>query len=151
MKPPQKSKTEYEKVIIGEFIYGKIADIQYDLEHTFKFQGKEKIAPAIRFIFKLGDYHHNHYSRWMNFNVGEKSNLYNKYMVKLIEGIKPDADIDLDILKGMEVKTLWNEKNDFQFIESIFAAQPKIQVETAIMPVSTREEEEPPLEEDPPF
>ena len=87
----------------------------------------------------------------MRFNVGEKSNLYRKYLVKLVEGITPDADFDIDHLRGMKIKTLWEEQNDFQNIESIFPLEKKIsytedlaiQEGTEVSPASETTEEEP--------
>ena len=128
MKPPKKEKTEFEKVAIGEFVAGIIEKIEYDNEHKFKgFQGGEDtVQPAIRFVFKFDDYKYFHYSRWMKFNAGEKANLYKKYLVKLVEGITPDADFDIDHLRGMKIKTIWEEQNDFQNIESIYPLDKKI-------------------------
>ena len=125
MKPPDRPKTDFEKVKVGEFIHGTINDVQYDMEHKFKFKDKETVAQAIRFVFTLDGYEHNHFSRWMRFNVGEKSNLYRKYISELIEGATPDMDFDLDVLKGAKVKTIWKEKNGFQYIDSIWPDGPK--------------------------
>jgi len=55
----------------------------------------------------------------MKFNLGEKSNLYTKYISQIVENAEPDMDIDLDVLKGMKLKVLWAEKNEFQFPETI--------------------------------
>ena len=125
MKAPKRIDT-FEKVKIGEFINGTIEKIEYDMQHKFNFQGKETITPAVRLVFNLEGYSFPHRSRWMRFNVGEKSNLYRKYLVKLVEGITPDADFDIDHLRGMKIKTLWMEQNDFQNIESIFPLEKKI-------------------------
>lgn len=125
MKPP-KREDSFEKVAIGEFITGEIEEIQYDMEHKFTYQGKETITSAVRFIFRLDGYAFNHYSRWMKFMVGAKSNLYKKYLSKLVEGINPDADFDLDHLKGMRIKTIWEEQNNYQNIENIFPENKKI-------------------------
>lgn len=125
MKPP-KREFNYEKVIEGDFQRGTIADIEYDEKHKFTFQGTETIAPAVRIVFELDGYKFPHRSRWMKFNYGEKSNLYNKYLLKLVEGAKPDMDFDLDGLKGMRVKTLWASKGEFQNLESIFPLDAKV-------------------------
>lgn len=126
MKPPKRDSTDFEKVVIGEFINGEICDIEYEMEHKFVYKGQEKIAPAVRLVFKLDGYEYKHRTRWMTFNYGEKSNLYQKYLVKLVENAKPDMDFDLDGLKGMLVKTIWQEQNDFQSVESIFPLKNKI-------------------------
>src|SRR3990167_10216226 len=106
---PEKKKGDYEKVTIGEFVFGSIEDIQLEKNHVFKYKDNVKEADAVRFKFKLDDYKFPHYSRWMLFFYGEKTSLYNKYLMKLIEGANPDMDFDLLCLKGMRVKTLWAE------------------------------------------
>lgn len=118
---PQKTSFNYEKVSIEDFVSGIVEDIQYEESHTFKgFNGAaDKVQPAVRFKFKLDGYEYPHYSRWMKFNYGEKANLYTKYLAPLVEGAAPDMDFDLDLLKGLKVKTLWSEKNGFQNIETI--------------------------------
>jgi hypothetical protein len=129
MRPPKREKTDFEKVTIEDFTICTIEDIAYDMEHKFTgFQGAEdKIKPAVRFKFKVEGYQYHHYSRWMSFNFGEKSNLFLKYLVPLVEGAKPDMDLDLDVLKGMKIKILWAEKNEFQFPETIRAIGKKIE------------------------
>jgi hypothetical protein len=119
MKPPQRQTVNYEKVKTDDFIPGIIEDIEYDNAHVFKYKGEEKTVPAVRLKFKLEGYKYSHRSRWIGFNYGEKSNLYTKFLIPLVDGAKPDMDFDLDKLKGMEVKTLWSEKNDFQTVETI--------------------------------
>lgn len=127
MKPPQIHK-DFEKLVIGEMITGVISEVMYDQEHKFKgFSGKEDtIQPAVRFKFTLDGYKFPHYSRWFKFSYGEKSNLYKIFLVKLVENAKPDMDLDLDLLNGVAVKTLWNENGDFQNLESIFPAGAKV-------------------------
>ena len=121
MKPPKQDKKDFEKVTIEDFTECTIQEITYDLEHKFKgFQGAEDtVKPAVRFKFHVLGYQHPHYSRWMKFNIGEKSNLYTKYISTLVEGAEPDMDIDLDILKGVKCKILWAEKNEFQYPETV--------------------------------
>jgi hypothetical protein len=128
--PPRTSSTTFEKVQIGEFILGTIDKIEYDTAHKFKgFEGKEdSIAPALRFVFKLQGYEWPHRSRWMRFTLGEKSNLYKKYVSKLVMNAVPDMDFDLDQLKGMQIKTLWEENGEFQNLESIFPIGQKLAV-----------------------
>jgi hypothetical protein len=120
MRPPERAKTEFEKVKVGEFISGVIENIEYEKEHTFKSPTGTKVSAAVRFVFKLDGYQYPHRSRWMSFSYGEKSNLYKNFLNKLILGAMPDMDMDLDVLKGVKVKTIWNEQNDFQFPENIF-------------------------------
>lgn len=125
MRPPVQERN-YEKVSTDNFIPGIIEEIQYDKEHKFKFKGEESIAFGCRFKFMLEGYKHAHYSRWLKFNYGEKANLYKKYLVPLVDGAKPEMDFDLDQLKGVKVKTLWSEKNDFQSVETIRPAGKKV-------------------------
>jgi len=136
---------EFEKLKVGEMISGRIEDVQYDQEHKFKgFQGKEDtIQPAVRFKFILSGYEFPHYSRWYKFNYGEKANLYKIFLTKLVENAKPDMDFDLDYLKEMKVKTLWNDNGDFQNLESIFPIEGKVKYDVS-MPEEVVSEDEPP-------
>lgn len=141
MKPPKTENKDYEKVPTEDFVSGSIEEVAYDMKHTFKgYNGAEdKVRPAVRFKFKIDGLKFPHYSRWMTFNYGEKSNLLIKYLVPLVEGAKPDMDFDVDALKGMKVKMLWNEKNGFQAIETIRPMGKKI----GVRPRPVHEEELP--------
>ena len=121
MRPPPR-ENNFEKVVIGEFINGTVADIEYDEQHKFKgYQGNEdRITSAVRLVFELDGYEYPHRTRWMTFSYGEKTNLFNKYLVKLVKNAEPDMDFDLDNIKGLKVKTIWQEKNGFQSIEAIY-------------------------------
>lgn len=123
MKPP---KREFERINTNEFVNGRIVDVQYEAEHEFNFQGNKKKSPAVRFKFEIEGYQHYHYSRWMTFMYGEKTNLYLKYLVPLVEGAQPDMDFDIENLKGMKVKMLWQERNGFQYVETIRPQQMKL-------------------------
>lgn len=146
MKPTRRA-TEFEKVAIGEMINGVIESIAYDQEHKFKgFQGKEDtIQPAVRFKFALEGYKFPHYSRWFKFSYAEKSNLYKIFLTKLVENAKPDMNLDLDLLKGMKVKTIWVENQNFQNLESIFPVGNKIKIDSSLPKESI--DEDIPLEE----
>lgn len=146
MKPPKREKTEFEKVSTEDFTVCTIAEISYDMEHKFTgYQGAEdKIKPAVRFKFLVEGYKFPHYSRWMSFNFGEKSNLFLKYLVPLIEGATPDMDFDLDALKGMKIKILWAEKNEFQYPETIRPIGKKLAGDT--VPTINLNEDEPPID-----
>ena len=127
MKPPKREDMQFEKLKTDDFIIGEISDVQYEETHTFmKGTQYEKQGPAVRFKFKMDGYQHPHYSRWGYFSYGEKSNLYLKYLVPLVEGATPDMDFDLDQLKNLRVRTLWQEKNNFQSIEVIRPVEGKI-------------------------
>lgn len=126
MKPPKIEKKDYEKVDTLDFVMGSVEGIQYDENHKFNYEGQSKVRAAVRIKFKVDGYKYSHYSRWMGFSYGEKSNLYLKYLVPLVESAKPDMDFDLDALKGMKVRMLWQEKNGFQYIETIRPVGPKV-------------------------
>ena len=153
MKPPPRKKTDFEKVVVGEMIPGKIEVVEYDQEHKFKgFQGKEDtIQPAIRLKLSLDGYKFPHYTRWMKFSLGEKANLYKKYVSKLVENAMPDMDIDLDILNGLPIKTVWGEENNFQNIDAIYPNPLKVKADAPIAKVPVIDIEEPIIDEEPPF
>jgi hypothetical protein len=115
----QKNSDDYEKVKTGEFISGTIDNVEYDLQHKFSYKGEEKTAQAVRLVFDLDGYEFKHRTHWMTFSYGERSNLYNKYLVKLVEACMPDMDFDLDEVKGLRIKTIWKEANGFQSVELI--------------------------------
>lgn len=144
MKP---NKQSFEKVRIGDFIFGVIEEVQRDEKHKTTYQGKEKISDCVRFKFKLDGYEHQHYSRWMTFNYGAKSTLFSKYLTKLVTGAVPDMDFDIEALEGMRVKTIWSEKNDYQSVDSIFPE--KDQLAVGALPVVHLEEAPAPEEEIP--
>ena len=151
MRPPARPKLDYEKVMLEVMLTGIIEVVQYNQEYKFKgfSGGEDTIQPAVRFNFSLDGYKFPHYSRWMKFTLAEKSNLYKKYVSKLVEDAMPDMDIDLDILNGMKIKTVWSEDGDYQNIDAIYPAGPKIKADTVI--AEPAHEEEPPDLEEAPF
>jgi len=112
-------KFDYEKVALGIPIAGVISNIDYEDKHVFKSKDGEKTMSAVRLVLKLDGYEYPHRSRWMTFSYDERSNLFQKYLSELILGAMPEMEMDLDVIKGMRVSTVWGEQNDFQFIESI--------------------------------
>ena len=130
LRPPKEGKMDMEKVKIGEFIFGTIEKIQYEAEHVFKgFEGKEdRIAPAVRFVFKLQGYEFHHYSRWMKFSMDKRANLFDKYVTALVANAKEYMDFDIEELVGIDVETIWDEKNGFQSITNIWPVKKKITV-----------------------
>ena len=134
MRPPERKKHEYEKVVCNEMITGIIEQVQYDNEHKFKgfSGGEDTIQPAVRIKLKLDGYKFPKFSRWMKFNTGEKSNLYKKYIIKLIEGAKPDMDFDLDALNGLPIKVIFTEDGEYQNIDSIFPVGKKVMPDAVI-------------------
>jgi hypothetical protein len=125
---------EFEKVKVGELIQGFIHSVQEDKEHLFKgFIDKETgqknpdtIGTAVRFVFMFDDYEFKHYGKWERKSFGAKSNLYKKYIEKLVEKPTPDQKFDLTIFEGLPVKTIWSEKNNFQTVDIILPLSEKI-------------------------
>uniref|UniRef100_A0A6M3IV98 Uncharacterized protein n=1 Tax=viral metagenome TaxID=1070528 RepID=A0A6M3IV98_9ZZZZ len=149
MRAPKGSGVVFEKVSIGELLPGVIDNVEYDQNHKFTFQGEDKIAAAVRLVFKLDGYKFPHRTRWMKFNVGEKANLYKLILSKLVEGAKPDMDFDIDHLKGMKIKTLWAENGDFQNLESIFPLEKKLPYTVDDVPMLEEDQSWPLVEEEP--
>lgn len=133
MKPVPRTKIEYEKVITDEWVIGIIEDIQRDENRDTGFKDEETQKPIIkdcvRFKFKLDGYAYPHYSRWMSFSYHEKSTLLKKYIFNLVEKAKPDFDFDIEKLKGLRVKLMWQDNGDFQNIEMVRPASEKIAVD----------------------
>ena len=123
MKPPPRTKREYEKVKTDDWVTGIIEDVQRDEKRDTGFKdeetGETKIVDSIRFKFKLDGYQYPHYSRWMSFSYHEKSNLLKKYLFNLVDGCQPDMDFDIETLKGFAVKLMFQDNGDFQNIEII--------------------------------
>jgi hypothetical protein len=129
MYPPERKKIEYEKVELDTWIPGIIEDIEYDMQRESMWEGKKKVGPAVRFKLKLDGYKYPKKTRWGSFNLGEKSNLYKKYVSVLVEGAKPDVVFDLDLLKGMAVKTMWSQNEEYQNLEMIRPLNGMLKVE----------------------
>lgn len=113
--PSDRSDKEFEKVIIDEWITGEIVDVQEkkNVEKTFlNRETNEKethTIDQIRLKFKLEGYKYSHYSRWMTASMNEKSNLFKILQQLYGERILPDIGVNLDLLKGVKVKTMWDE------------------------------------------
>jgi len=149
MRPPARPKLNYEKVAIGEMLSGVIEKVEYDNEHRFKgFQGAEDtVQPAVRLKIKLDGYNFPKYSRWMKFSTGSKSNLYQKYLSKLVEGAQPECDFDLDILNGLPIKSVWSENGDFQNIDAVYPNPLKASANAVIKTIDEEVEFEEPATE----
>ena len=148
-------QTEFEKVKIDEYIEGEITDIQERLNKNKKYQDKAtqewkvKEVDECRFVFNLDGYKFKHYSRWMTLSSNENANLFKKYITGLLGTLAiPDNNYNLDMLKGIRVKTMWDELplkdgRMFQFVNKIKPAGP-------VPDITVHEEEEIPLPEAPP-
>jgi hypothetical protein len=125
------NKTDFEKVEIDSWINGSIAEVQERLNENKKFKNKEtgedevRSAQEVRFVFSLDGYSFKHYSRWMTISTHKESNLFKKYLSKLILDAKAGEDIDLDQLIGMRVKTMWdNDEWNGQVYQNIVQIKP---------------------------
>lgn len=131
LKPPKQESMDpdkYERVPVNEFVNGVIEDVEHDPNHQFK-GPHAKAGEAVRLKFKIDGLEFPHRTRWMTFSYSEKSNLYTKYIVKLVEGAKPFMDFDLHRLKGMKVRMFWeNDARDprYQSIQVIVPQGQKI-------------------------
>jgi len=130
MLPPPRPKPI--KVQEDEWIAGEILDIEYEMEHRSMFKGKERVAPAVKIFMQLEGYDKPKSSGWLTFNYSEKSNLFKTYVLPLVEGAKPFMEFDLDNLKGIRIKTMWetNPKNpDFQNLVRIKPVGDKVKAD----------------------
>lgn len=145
-KPPSRDGNTFEKVKLGEFIFGVISDIKYDPAHKKIWQGKEKVVSAVQIRMKLDGYEYPHGTPWLTFSYAEKARLYINFIAKLVEGATPDMDFDLDCLRGMKVKTIWGESPDgkYQNLDNIYPVEGKVKAGTPTAP----HEEEPTGEQD---
>ena len=133
MKPPQRAKTDFERVPkYDEWIAGKILDIAYEAEHKSTFQGEEKVRPAVRFKIGLEGCQFPKYSRWLTFSYGDKSNLYKNWVSVLVDGAEPDMDLDLDVIKGMSIKTMWSENGDYDNLVMVRPVSEKVKAAQTI-------------------
>lgn len=119
-------KVDYEKVAVDEWLVGVIEEVTYDPKRKRRVKDKdmdewyEKEVPQVRFKFKIDGYEWSHYSRWMTASTNEKSNLYSKYLKYLCPKFDcQDKEIDLELLKGVKVKTMWENNDDYQNITQI--------------------------------
>lgn len=127
MSIPVHHNTEYEKVPVGKLVVGTIADVEEDMEHEFTYQGEKYNAPAVRLVFDLEGCKYKKYTRWMYFSYSKKANLYKKYLVALVENAEPKMNFDIQNLKGLDIKTVWQDDNgDYQSISTIEPLESKV-------------------------
>lgn len=109
MIPP---KREFEKVEVDNWINGEISEIQYDLKHAFK----TSEGPAVKIKIGLVGYKFPKTTPWMLFSYSKKSNLYALFVDPLVEGSHEYMNFDLDQLKGMKIKVMFEAKGEYQNI-----------------------------------
>ncbi len=155
MSKPEKFG-DYERVRIDDFVKGVIEEVQEEPEHAFpvfKKMGEkyvkagENVFFGVRMKYKLEGCEYPHFSRWMKFTYGERSNLFTKYLTNLVKDAKPEMDFDIQALKGLEVKTLWDD-NKFQGLITIMPLKGKIVSNIEAQEVSGVANEEPPVGEE---
>lgn len=126
---PQKD-FEFERVKIDEWVEGSITEIQERLNENRKYKDKEtgewkvRSVEEVRFVFQLEGYEFKHYSRWMTKSVGKESNLFKKYLHKLLPELVSNKPVDLGKLKEIKVKMMWDQEigkdgNIYQFVANI--------------------------------
>ena len=126
LKPPPRDMN-FERLKpedIDSWLTGTIEKVEYNEAHEFKGQ-HAKIAPAVRFIIRIEGYEYPKSSRWMVFSYGSKSNLWLKWLSKLVEGGHPDMDFDLTALDGKRIKVMYEEqKNGDKIWQSVSQVRP---------------------------
>jgi hypothetical protein len=121
---PPKEKTDFEKVVVDEWVTGEIVgeDIFKNVDQKFtNKQGETEIRKVdqVRFKFKLDGYEFPHYSRRMTLSTSEKSNLF-KFLQQIYgDNIVPDIAVNTEKLKGLRIKTMWINNKDFQNLTQI--------------------------------
>lgn len=146
---------DFERVILDEWIMGVIEDIQEfkNVEKTYTNDDGEKETKKItqvRFKFKLDGYAYAHYSKKMTASMNERSSLFLFLQQLYGELLSPDVPVELDMLKGIKIKTMWSEVtlksgNKFQYPDKIRSLEDNL---PAIWNVETQEEitgDEPPF------
>lgn len=144
MKPPARTKTEFERVPkYDEWVEGTIIDIEYDAEHKSTYEGETKIRPCVRFKFGLKGCEFPHRSKWLTFSYGEKANLYKQFVSVLVDDAEPDMDFDLDALKGLAIKTMWTEAGEYDNLAMIRPLTEKVKSGAVAVKPETEVEEVP--------
>jgi hypothetical protein len=144
MRPPKKNTTDFERIkLYDEWVPGIIEDVKLEENRNTGFKddetGEPKFADMVRFKFKLDGHKYPHYSRWMSYTFGEKSNLFLKYLSKLVAGAQPDMVFDLDELKGFPIKTMWAANGEYDNLEQIRPLKDKL-VSTGKQPQAAQDD-----------
>lgn len=126
MIPPRR---EFEKVAVDDWINGEISEITYDLKHQFK----TSEGPAVRIKINLFGYKFPKSSPWMLFSYSKMSNLYILFIDPLVEGAREHMNFDLDQLKGMKIKIMFEAKGEYQNIVRLRPSDRKVKPDTVYM------------------
>lgn len=141
MRPPKRANVDYERIQkYDEWITGVIANVELREDHDTGYKypaekedgtphpkaGEHVICDQVRFKFTLEGHQYPHYSRWMRFSYGERSNLFAKYLKFLVEKAHPDMELDMDELKNFKVKTMWIQNGDWDNLEQIRPSEGKL-------------------------
>ena len=147
---------DFEKVKLDEWVIGVIEDIQEfkDVEKTYINDEGEKETRKInqvRFKFRLEEYAFAHYSKKMTASMNERSSLFLFLQQLYGDLLSPDIPVELDMLKGTKVKTMWSEVtlkngNKFQYPDKVRSLEETL---PAIWNVTPIEEQDAGYEGDP--
>lgn len=105
---------EFEKLAIDEWLNGEITTVEHRLNENRKFKNEAgetevKTVDEVRIVFKFEGYEFKHYSRWMTASTHKESNLFKKYLSKVLLDLQPNSDLNTDELVGKKVKVMWSE------------------------------------------
>ena len=126
MIPPRKV---FETVKVDEWINGEISEITYDMKHAFK----KTEGPAVRIKISLVGYKYPKMTPWMLFSYSKKSNLFILFVEPLIEGAYEYMNFDLDQIKGMKIKLMFEQKDQYQNIVRVRPLAEKIKPDAVPM------------------
>lgn len=126
MQPP---KRVFEKIACDEWLTGEIAEIQYDMKHAFS-NGE---GPAVKVKLSIQGYKFGKSTPWMLFSYSKKSNLYSLFVEPLVDGAAEYMAFDLDQLKGMQIKVMFEQKGEYQNILRMRPAENKIKADPTFM------------------
>jgi hypothetical protein len=126
---------EYERVTVGKWIAGVIDEVQYAANRKCRVYDRETDAwvegmqNQLRLALRLDGYEHRHYSRWMRSSTHPKATFYRKFLKPLC----PNHDcagkpIDVDRLKGVRVKTRWEQRGDYENLVEIHPLDPNLNI-----------------------
>lgn len=108
-------KKQFETVKVDEWINGEITDIKYEMEHQFK----KSMNPGVQIKLTLAGYKFPKTTPWMIFSYFKSSGLYKNFILPLVEGAAPDRRFDLDVLKSLKIKVMYEQNGEYQNIKMV--------------------------------